>query len=39
VPIILNPGAALQAMADYFEKHAMLNKEEFVHLLRRSQGL
>jgi hypothetical protein len=39
LPIILNPGAALQALADYFEKHAMLSKEEFVHLLRRSQGL
>jgi hypothetical protein len=36
LPIILNPGAALQALADYFEKHAMLGKEEFVHLLRRS---
>lgn len=39
LPIILNPGAALQALADYFEKNALLSKEEFFQLLRRSQGL
>ena len=27
LPIILNPGAALQALADYFEKHAMLGRK------------
>ncbi len=38
LPIIVNPAAALQALADYFEVHAVLSKEEFVRVLRISQG-
>ena len=38
LPIILNPGAALQALADFFETHATLSKEEFIRVLRKSQG-
>src|ERR1700675_2278545 len=39
LPIIVNPGAALQALADFFEAHSLLSKEEFVRTLRKSQGL
>jgi len=39
MPIILNPGAALQALADFFEGHTPLSKDEFLRLLRKSQGL
>src|SRR5262249_41522558 len=39
MPIILNPGAALQALADFFEGHTLLSKDEFIRLLRKSQGL
>jgi hypothetical protein len=39
LPIILNAGAALQALADFFEGHVLLTKEEFVRVLRKSQGL
>jgi PilZ domain len=39
LPIIVNAGAALQVLADYFEVHMQLTKEEFVRLLRKSQGL
>jgi hypothetical protein len=39
MPIILNPAAALQALADFFDGHALLSKDEFIHLLRKSQGL
>ena len=39
MPIILNPGAALQALADFFESHTSLSKDEFFRLLRKSQGL
>jgi hypothetical protein len=38
MPIILNPAPALQALADFFEGHTLLSKEEFVRLLRKSQG-
>jgi hypothetical protein len=38
-PIIVNPPAALQALAEFFETHAVLTKEEFVRVLRKSQGL
>ena len=38
LPIIVNPAAALQALADYFEIHAVLSKEEFIRVLRISQG-
>src|SRR5215470_13537823 len=37
MPIILNPGAALQALADFFEGHTPLSKDEFLRL-RKSQG-
>jgi len=39
LPIIVNAGAALQALADFFETRAQLTKEEFVRILRKSQGL
>jgi hypothetical protein len=39
MPIILNPGAALQALADFFDGQPLLSKDEFIHLLRKSQGL
>ena len=39
MPIILNPAAALQALADFFEGHTLLSKDEFILLLRKSQGL
>ena len=39
LPIIVNAPAALQALADFFETHALLTKEEFFRVLRKSQGL
>jgi PilZ domain len=39
LPIIVNAAAALQALADFFETRAQLTKEEFVRILRKSQGL
>ncbi|HZT00462.1 MAG TPA: PilZ domain-containing protein [Terriglobales bacterium] len=39
MPIILNPAAALQALADFFEGHTLLSKDEFIRLLRKSQGV
>ena len=39
LPIIINPAAALQALAEFFETHPKLSKEDFVRLLRKSQGL
>jgi hypothetical protein len=39
LPIIVNAGAALQVLADFFDVHVQLTKEEFVRLLRKSQGL
>lgn len=38
LPIIVNVGAALQALVDYFERHTLHTKEEFVKVLRKSQG-
>jgi len=39
MPIILNPAAALQALADFFEGQTLLSKDEFIRLLRKSQGV
>jgi hypothetical protein len=39
MPIILNPAAALQALADFFEGQSLLSRDEFIRLLRKSQGL
>jgi hypothetical protein len=39
MPIIVNAAAALQVLAEFFEVHVQLTKEEFVRLLRKSQGL
>ena len=39
LPIIVNAPAALQLLAEFFETHALLAKDEFVRLLRKSQGL
>jgi PilZ domain len=38
LPIIVNVGAALQALVDFFEAHTLLTKEEFVQVLRKSHG-
>ena len=35
--IIVNAGAALQSLVDYFENHVDLTKEEFVERVRNSQ--
>lgn len=39
MPIILTPAAALQALADFFDGHTLLSKDEFIRLLRKSQGV
>jgi len=38
LPLIVNAGAAVKALAEFFEGHGILSKEEFVRILRRSQG-
>jgi hypothetical protein len=38
LPIIVNAAAALQALAEYFETHNVLSHEDFVRVLRSSQG-
>jgi hypothetical protein len=37
VPPISNPGAAVQALVEYFENRQMLTQEEFLRVLRKSQ--
>jgi|SRR5215469_4876734 len=39
LPIIVNAPAALKALPDFFETQALLTKEEFVRILRKSQGV
>lgn len=39
LPLVVNPAAALQALVEFFEKRGLLTKEEFVQLLRHSQGV
>jgi hypothetical protein len=39
MPIILNPAAALQALAELFETHTVMSQVEFIRLLRKSQGV
>jgi hypothetical protein len=39
LPLVVNPEAALQALMEFFEKCGLLTKEEFVRVLRRSQGV
>ena len=36
-PLIANPAAALQAVADFFEGHSSLSKTEFLQLIRKNQ--
>jgi hypothetical protein len=38
LPVITNAAAAVQALARFFEAHTILSKEEFVRVLRKSQG-
>ena len=38
LPLIVNAGAAIKALAEFFEGHGILSKEEFVRILRKSQG-
>ena len=37
LPLIVNAGAAIKALAEFFEGHGILSKEEFVRILRKSQ--
>jgi hypothetical protein len=37
VPLITNPAAALQGIADFFESHSILSKNEFLQVIRKSQ--
>lgn len=37
MPLIVNAGAALQGLAAFFETHAVLSKEDFVRILRKTQ--
>jgi PilZ domain-containing protein len=37
MPPISNPGAAVQALVEYFENRQMLTQEEFLRVLRKSQ--
>ena len=39
LPLVVNPAAALQALVEFFDKRGLLTKDEFVQLLRRSQGV
>ena len=39
MPIIVNAAAALQVLAEFFEVHVQMTKDEFVRLLRKNQGL
>jgi PilZ domain-containing protein len=38
LPLITNAGAAVQALAGFFEAHSTLTKEDFIRILRKSQG-
>jgi hypothetical protein len=37
LPAVANPGAALQAMSNFFEDRHMMGREEFLRILRKSQ--
>jgi hypothetical protein len=37
LPVIVNAGAALQALVEFFENHVDLTREEFVQRVRQSQ--
>jgi hypothetical protein len=39
MPIMVNAAAALQVLAEFFEAHVQMTKEEFIRLLRKSQGV
>jgi hypothetical protein len=39
MPVVLDPAAALRALTEFFETRGLLTKEEFVRVLRRSQGV
>lgn len=38
VPLIAEPGAAVQALIEFFESRQMLMREDFLRILRKSQG-
>lgn len=38
MPLITDPGAAVQALTEFFESRQMLMREDFLRILRRSQG-
>jgi hypothetical protein len=37
LPTVANPGAALQAMLNFFEDRHIMGREEFLRILRKSQ--
>lgn len=37
-PLITNPALALQAVADFFDSHSILSKNEFLQVIRKSQA-
>jgi hypothetical protein len=39
LPIVLDPPAALRALTEFFETRGLLTKEEFIRVLRCSQGV
>jgi PilZ domain len=39
MPVVLDLAAALRALTEFFETRGLLSKEEFIRVLRRSQGV
>jgi hypothetical protein len=39
MPVVLDPVAALRALTEFFETRGLLSKEDFIRVLRRSQGV
>lgn len=39
LPIVLDAGAALRALTEFFDTRGLMSKEEFIRVLRRSQGV
>jgi hypothetical protein len=38
VPLITDPGAAVQALIEFFESRQMLMREDFLRIVRKSQA-
>lgn len=39
LPVVLDAGAALRALTEFFDTRGLMSKEEFIRVLRRSQGV